>query len=237
MEHLAEMRARAVWCALVLGAGFGVGWYFQDTLFAILNRPLGGEYRVQTLAVTEPFFTTLTVAAHLALMVCLPAVLYHGYRFASPALQPAQRRGVRGLLCAAPFLFYAGVAFCYFLVLGPAVRFLLGMGEGSFDVAVRAREYYSFVASTLLATGAVFLSPLVLLGLARVGLLTTAQLRANRRVALAGVAIVAALLPTADIVSLVVEIVALTALFELSVLLVAFQERLARRREAAEAPQ
>lgn len=231
-DHLEELRWRLVLVGLTLAAGFGVAYWFREAIFGWLNRPLGGEFRIQTLAVTEPLFTSITVAAHAAVMAAFPVMLYHAYRYVAPALNPSQRRGIRSLLLVAPGLFYAGVAFCYWFVLGPAVRFLLGLGEGSFDVTVRAREYYGFVSTTLLAMGLVFLFPLLLLGLARLGLITAAMLRSNRKAAFVLVAIVAALLPTADPISLVVEMVPLLALFELSIVLVAVQERAARRRDA-----
>jgi sec-independent protein translocase protein TatC len=231
-EHLEELRWRLVVVGSTLIVLFGVAYWFRDLLFGVLNRPLGDDYPIQTLAVTEPLFASITVAAHTALAVSVPLLVYHVYRFVAPALEPPQRRGIRLLLLLTPGLFYAGVAFCYWFVLGPAVRFLLGLGEGSFEVTVRAREYYGFVSTTLLAMGLVFLFPLVLLGLARLGIISSDLLRSNRKVAFVLVAITAALLPTADPVSLVVEMVPLIALFELSIVLVRLQERSVRKRQA-----
>lgn len=229
VDHLEELRWRIVLCLSALVVGFVVAYAQRELLFQLLNRPLRGEFRIQTLSVTEPFFTSVTVAANAAFAAAFPALVWNCYRFLSPALDQWQRRRVRMLFAAAPVLFAAGVAFCYWFVLGPAVRFLLGLGAGSFDVAVRAQEYYSFVAMTLVGMGLVFLFPLLLVGLARIGILTSTMLRANRRLAFVGLAVVAAMLPTADPVSLIIEVLPLVALFELSIWLVALQERSASR--------
>jgi sec-independent protein translocase protein TatC len=104
----------------------------------------------------------------------------------------------------------------------------LGIGANSFDVTVRAQDYYSFAGMTLLGTGLSFLFPLVLMGLGRVGILQASTLSSNRRGALVAIAIIAALLPTGDPVSLIIEIVPLVALYELSILMLKWQERTAR---------
>lgn len=234
VDHLQELRWRVTLVFAVLIAAFAAAWAGSGWLFDTLQRPLNGDYRVQTLGVTEPFFTTVTVCAHVALLVTLPVVIYNLYRYASPALAASQRRQLAPLVALAPLLFAVGVAFSYFFVLGPATRFLLSMGDPSFDVAVRAQEYFSFVSTTLLGSGLVFLFPLVLVGAARLGILRAELLRKNRRVAFVLIAIGAAMLPTGDPVSLVIEILPLVALFELSILLVALQERALRKaREAA----
>lgn len=237
VEHLEELRWRLVSCLIVLVGGFIAAYAIADQLFTVLNRPLNGQFRVQTLAVTEPFFTTVSVAAKAAFILTFPVLVWNSYRYLSPALEPWQRRTLRPLVLAAPALFMIGVAFCYSFVLGPAVRFLLSLGAGSFDVAVRAQDYYGFVGTTLLAMGLVFQFPLVVVGLGRMGVLTAARLRSNRKVAVVLMVVVAALLPTADPVSLLIETLPLMALFELSILLVALQERAARRRQGADTEQ
>lgn len=233
-EHLGELRRRVIVVTAAFLSCFIAAYVLRDHLFALLNRPLGGRYEIQTLAVTEPFFASLTVAANAAFMVVVPLVAWHAWRFVAPAMAPAARRSTCSLVVLAPALFFSGVAFCYLFVLGPAVRFLLGLGEEGFNVTVRAQEYYAFVTMTMLGMGLAFLFPLVLLGLARVGLVTSERLRGNRRIALVLMVVVAALLPTADPVSLAVEVLPLLGLYELSVLLVRMQERATERREAAD---
>lgn len=233
VEHLDELRTRVLAAFGWLLVAFAACYWRRAELFALLDRPLDDRWPLQTLGVTEPFFTSLSVAAQAAFVLTTPALAWHAWRYVRPAIAPEARRTIALLLVAAPLLFSAGVAFGYFLVLGPAVRFLLGIGPDSIEVVVRASDYYSFVSMTLLAIGAAFCFPLVLLGLARLGVLPSERLRRGRRVAYALMVIVAALLPTADPVSLAIEIVPLVALYELSILGVRAQERLVERRAAA----
>lgn len=232
VDHLTELRARVLVVTGFLLVAFAACYWQREWLFGMLDAPLAGRFPVQTLGVTEPFFTSLSISAQAAFVLVTPVIAWHCWRFVRPAVRPEARRTIAVLLLVAPLMFCAGVAFGYLLVLGPAIQFLLGIGPDSFDVVVRANEYYSFVATTLLAIGAVFCFPLVLLGLGRVGILTSARLRGSRRIAYALMVVLAALLPTADPVSLVIEILPLLALYELSVVAVRLQERALTRRTA-----
>ncbi len=104
-----------------------------------------------TLGLSEPFSTTVTVAAIFALILSLPVLLVQAYNFLMPAVDPSVRRRTRPLLVAIPGLFLAGVAFGYFVVLPAAVHFLQNFNSGQFDVLVQASLYYSFAAKLLLA--------------------------------------------------------------------------------------
>lgn len=232
-DHLEELRWRIITTAAFLVAVFGVCWWRADELFALATRPLGDRYELTTLGVTEPFFATLTMCAVVAGLATFPVGLFQAWRYVRPALDPAQRRAILPVVLAAPGLLAAGAAFAYLVVLGPATRFLLGMGENRFDVAVRAQDYYSFLSTTILGCALAFQLPLVLVGLARVGILSAERLRSNRRLAYVGIAVLAALLPTADPVSLILEMLPLLALFELSILLVARTEKRLPSEEAA----
>jgi sec-independent protein translocase protein TatC len=235
VDHLGELRTRLLWCVGFLVVAFAACYWQRTLVFALLDRPLDGRWPLQTLAVTEPFFTALSVSAQAALVLVLPVVAWHAWRFVRPAIDVDARRTIRTLLIVAPLLFAGGVAFAYSFVLGPAVRFLLGIAPETVNVVVRASDYYHFVTTILLAMGAAFCFPLVLLGLARVGILTVERMRSSRRIAYAIMVVLAAMLPTGDPVSLVLEIVPLVLLYEASVLAVAVQQRALRRaRDEAE---
>jgi sec-independent protein translocase protein TatC len=171
-----------------------------------------------TLGVGEPFTTTITVSLYFALIVALPLILYEIYGFVLPALKPSERRAATPLLMAVPFLFAAGVAFGYFVVLPAAVRFFVNFNSSEFNVLVQASTFYSFASTVLLAMGVVFQIPVVILGATRLGLVTPRQLRRARRYALLACATVAAFLP-GDAVTLVLETVPLYVLYEASILL------------------
>jgi sec-independent protein translocase protein TatC len=131
-----------------------------------------------------------------------------------------------------PFLFIGGVVFCYFVVLPPATDFLLSFNSSEFNTEVRARDYYSFSTMTMLAMGIGFQVPIGIIALTRMKIVTVEQLRHNRRYAILGIAVLAALLPTIDPITMLLEMIPLVILYELSILLAAW---LGRADEAAEA--
>jgi len=178
-----------------------------------------------TLGLGEPFSTSVTVAFAFALLLGLPFLLIQAWAFVAPAVAPAERRAVRPLLTVAPVLFAAGVAFAYFIVLPPAVRFLQGFNHGAFDALVQARDYYRFELVTMLALGAIFELPVILLALGRAGILSSAALRRCRRYAVVGLTILAALLPGTDPVTTLIEIVPLFVLYEAGIALLRLNER------------
>ena len=122
------------------------------------------------------------------------------------------------LLLLAPALFLAGVAFSYFVVMPAATSFLLNFNESQFNVQVRARDYYSFFSTTMIAGGLVFQMPLAIVAVTRLGIVSVDQLRANRRYAYLAIAVLAALLPGVDPITMLIEMVPLLGLYELSIL-------------------
>jgi len=171
-----------------------------------------------TIGVSEPFTTTLTVALSFALLFTLPFILYQAYSFVVPALTKEEKRQARPLLISVPFLFSAGVLFCYFVVLPPAVQFLQGFNSDSFDILVQARDYYRFELFALLGLGLLFQLPVVIVGLTKFGVTTPKQLRSNRRYALLLIAFVAMLLPGTDPITMILAMLPLLVLYEGSIL-------------------
>jgi sec-independent protein translocase protein TatC len=194
-----------------------------------LSAPPQGD-RPVTLGIGEPFTTTIGIALIFALILALPIVLYELYGFLLPAFSPQQQRIATPLMLAIPFLFVAGVMFGYFVVLPAAVRFFQNFNSGQFNVLVQASQYYHFAAVTLLAMGLVFQVPVGILAATRAGIVTTRQLRHNRRYAILACGAVAALLP-GDAVTLILETVPLYLLFEASLLIARIVDHRARRRE------
>jgi sec-independent protein translocase protein TatC len=184
-----------------------------------------GARKPITLGLGEPFSTSITVAFFFAMALGLPLLLWQAWAFVAPAVATPDRRAVRPLLALAPLLFAAGIAFGYFLVLPPAVRFLQGFNHGAFQAFVQARDYYHFELMTLLAIGAIFQLPVIMLILGRAGLVGSALLRAKRRYAIVGLAALAAALPGTDPVTTLIEMIPLFALYELSIVMLRISER------------
>src|SRR5215207_672177 len=195
--------------------------------------PRGSPRRPVTLGVGEPLTATLLVAGYAALLLTLPLLLYQLYAFVLPAFSPTERQVAVPLMFMVPFLFYAGVIFAYYLVLPAAVDFLQNFNDDSFDVLLQARDYYKFSVMVLAAMGALFQMPIVILAITRMGILTPKQLRQNRRYAILVIAIVAALLPGGDPVTMLLIMLPILVLYEGSILLAALLDRRDARRAAA----
>jgi sec-independent protein translocase protein TatC len=187
-----------------------------------------------TLGIGEPFSTTIGISFIFAMILSLPILLYELYGFLLPAFSPEQRRVTTPLMLAIPFLFVAGVLFGYFIVLPAAVRFFQNFNSGQFNVLVQASQYYHFAAVVLLAMGLVFQVPVGVLAATRAGIVTTRQLRHNRRYAILACGAVAAFLP-GDAITLLLETVPLYLLFEASVLLARIIEHRETRRAVRDA--
>ncbi len=172
-----------------------------------------------TLRVGEPFGTTLTVSLYFALLFSLPVILFQAYAFVLPAFSPHERRVALPLMWMVPVLFVVGVVFGYLVVLPPAVRFLQNFNSDEFNVLVQATDFYRFEVLALVGLGFLFQIPVGVLAATRLGIVTTRQLRRNRRYALLAIAVVAMLLPGTDPVTMLIAMAPLLLLYELSILL------------------
>ena len=112
-----------------------------------------------TLGVTEPFTQTISVAFYAALLLALPLILYQLYAFLIPAFTPGERKIALPIMLLVPFLFLAGLAFGYFVVLERAIAFLQNFNDDNFDILVQASTYYKFVILFLGAIGLLFQIP------------------------------------------------------------------------------
>ncbi|HKF82475.1 MAG TPA: twin-arginine translocase subunit TatC [Solirubrobacterales bacterium] len=220
VEHLDELRSRLIVCIVVFGVALALCFWQNHLLLEIAQGPLPDDHdQLITFGVTEPFTTTLTVSAYGAVVLALPIVLWQLYAYVLPAFSETERRVVLPILLLFPFLFLAGIAFAYFVVMPAALNFLLDFNDGQFNIQLRARDYYSFFSMTEIACGLIFQLPLAIIAVTRLGIVRVEQLTENRRYAYLVIAIVAAALPGVDPVTMLIEMVPLLVLFELSILL------------------
>jgi Tat protein translocase TatC len=227
VDHLDELRSRLV----ISVAAFVVAWalttWQNDLVLEIMNSPLptdpGTREQIQpiTLGPAEGFTTTLMNAAYFALIIAAPVILYELYAFVLPAFSPRERRVATPLLVLVPVLFIAGVVFCYFVVLSPALHFLLNFNADEFNTQVRAKDYYSFVSLLMIAMGLGFQIPVGVLAACKIGITNAQKLRRNRRYAIVVIVVLASLLPTLDPVTLMLESLPFYLLYELSIVLAA----------------
>ena len=217
VEHLDELRSRLIFSGLAFVVAWGITAWQNHIVLEIVNAPLPNGIEPITLGPAEAFYTTLTNSAYAALLVSLPVILYQLYAFLLPAFSPTEKRVALPLLMLVPVLFIAGVVFCYFVVLTPALDFLLNFNADEFNTQVRARDYYSFVTLLMMAMGLGFQIPVALLAACKLGVTSPEKLRKGRRYAIVVIAVLASLLPTLDPVTLLLEMIPLIALYELSI--------------------
>ena len=180
VEHLEELRARLLISLAAVGVAFAFTYWFRATLIRWLQRPVPDRYELTTLSPAEPFMTSFTVALYAAIALTVPVLVWQTWAFLGPAFEEQSQRVVVRLIAAATFLLFCGMAFAYFVVLPSAIGFLLDFDSELYATQLRAREYFSFAALTILALGLMFELPIFVLGLVRLGVLNAAKLRRNR---------------------------------------------------------
>ncbi len=235
VEHLDELRGRLTVSVAAFVVALGLCFWQNHLILDLLNAPLPGNREPVTFGVSEPFMTTLTVSAYAAILLALPVILYEAYAFVLPAFSPGQRRVALPLLLMVPVLFVAGVVFSYTVVLPSALKFLVNFNDSQFNIQIRARDYYGFVAMTLGALGLLFQIPVGVLAATKLGLTTPQKMRRSRRHAVVGIAVIAMLLPGTDPVTMLISMVPLVVLYELSIILAAVAGKPAAGREPAAA--
>jgi sec-independent protein translocase protein TatC len=225
VEHLDELRTRLIIGLVAVVPAFVVAFAFHEEIIEWLKGPLPDDIELVTLGVTEPLSTSVSVSLIVAIALALPVLLWQIWAFLAPAVEPHFQRVVVVFVVIATALFACGVAFMYYVVLPQALDFLTSYDAELYNTQVRASYYYNFVALLLLGGGLAFLLPIFVLALVRLRVLTTDRLRRNRRIAFVVLLIFAALLPTADPVSLAFEVIPLVLLYEASIWVAVFMER------------
>jgi sec-independent protein translocase protein TatC len=175
----------------------------------------------------------MVISLWVGLALAFPVVLWQLWAFMAPAFQEHTQRMLVGFVLFATVLLCGGLVFGYFIALPAAVHFLTNYDSSLYNTQIRAKDYYSFVLLVLAAVGVVFELPIFILAMVRIGILTTAKLRRNRRIGYVVVAAVAVALPGVDPVTTMLEMIPLMILFELSIWLSVLFERRWRADEAA----
>jgi sec-independent protein translocase protein TatC len=232
-EHLEELRVRLFVMLGAIALGAIVAYIFHTHLLDWLNRPLPANHKPPvTLGVTEPFTITITVSIYAGFVLALPVILWQLWLYFAPAFDPASERRVLVLSACAVLLAGAGVAFGYWILLPRAVHFLTNYDDAQFRQLVRASSYYSFVVTVLVGVVLVFQTPLIVLGLVSLGVLSSRTLRKQRRMGYLITAAIALALPGPDPVTTFLELLPMWLLFEVSIWLAVLFER----RQAKAAP-
>jgi sec-independent protein translocase protein TatC len=232
VEHLTELRTRVIISLVTVVAWFVVAFVFRHTVIDWLSRPLDGRKPI-TLSPAEPLMTSFNISLWAALALSLPVIAWQAWAFLAPAFQPRSQRTVVQLTVVATLLLALGMAFAYWVVLPTSINFLLNFDDSLYNVQIRAREYYGFAAVMIFTVGLLFEMPIFIVGLVRLGILTTDTLRRNRRIGYGLCVVAAVLLPGVDFVSMILQTLPIIALFEISIWASVIAERRAAAAELA----
>ena len=240
-EHLGELRRRVLICALAIVVGTGASFAFFDEIIAFLVRPSGLETgkggQLIITEVTEFLTTAFKVSVLSGFVLALPIIIYQVIMFVAPALTPKERRLLFGFLPLVLVAFVSGMAFAYFVLTPPALRFLLTFGEEVVTPFIRVSNIVNLMVRLLFWMGVAFETPLIMYLLAQLGIVSSRRLSRFRRVWVVLAFILGALItPTFDPVNQTLVALPLLALYEFGILLARLAERGRRKAETAVAP-
>ncbi|MDQ3880962.1 MAG: twin-arginine translocase subunit TatC [Chloroflexota bacterium] len=226
LEHLEELRRRLIVIAIAVLIAAIAGFVLSDAALDILRRPLPDNY--ETLYFTSvggAFAVKLKISLFLGIFLAVPVILYHVWRFVTPGLTAGERRLVWPFLGLGILLFLAGVGLGY-VIIPFALNFLLGFAEPGLQPLLTIEEYVGFVTTMMLVFGLVLEFPIVLMTLARVGILNHAFLAARRRWALLLMVVFAVIAtPGSDVLSPIILTSAMYLLYEATLLAIRFIRR------------
>ncbi len=226
VEHLEELRRRLIVIVIcVLGAAV-LGFFLSRTVLALLRDRLPANHReLIFLAPADALTAQLKIAGFLGIALAMPVILYQLWRFVGPGLTAGERRYVWPVIGAALLLFVSGVLIGY-LVIPYTLNFLLDFSQGVATPSLTIDGYVGFVTTMMLAFGLVLEFPIVLIGLARVGILNYRRIASRRRWALLGIVLFAIVLtPGGDPISPLILSGVMFLLFEGSLLIIRLFKR------------
>jgi sec-independent protein translocase protein TatC len=222
LEHLDELRRRLLVSILAVFVGFLGCWYFAKPLFAWLSRPLTqflpeGDKLAFT-GLVDPFMLYIKVALLAGIFVAAPVVLHQVWLFVAPGLYRNERRVAIPFILFTTVFFLLGGYFGYAVAFPMVCRFLLQVGA-DFKQVITVNEYFSLASKVILGLGLVFEMPVLILFLARIGVVTHGFLLRNFRYAVLLIFVIAAIItPTPDIATQSVFAVPMIVLYLLGVL-------------------
>lgn len=225
LEHLEELRQRLIKAIVALLIGIVAGTFLTPTVLRMLLIPLGGQ-ELKAISPTEAPAAYFKVATVIGVVLAMPIIVYHLFRFAQPGLMPRERRTLLLGVPAASLSFALGVVFAATVLLPTAIPFLQGFLKDIVRPDYTIEHYISFVGNIMLWTGLVFETPLVMTFLARLGIVTPQGFAKARRLVIVGAAIGAAIVtPTTDIVNMLLVLAPFILLYEVGILLARLAQR------------
>ena len=223
VTHLMELRDRLVRAMAGIGIAAAVLAMFPGPaeLYDLLAAPLvanlpAGATLIAT-SVISPFMVPLKILFMAAFLLALPVVLYQVWAFIAPGLYTHEKRLVMPLVISSTLLFFIGVAFCYFFVFGQVFKFIQSFAPKSITAAPDIEAYLSFVMTMFIAFGLAFEVPIVVIVLARMGLVSIEKLKAFRSYFIVLAFVIAAIVTPPDVVSQLALAIPMVILYEVGI--------------------
>jgi len=230
--HIVELRQRLTWSVIALVITTIIAFVFADKIFHFLIAPAGDIHLIYT-EMTEMFSAYMIVSLAGGFVLAMPFFVYHIVMFVSPALTRQEKKYVYIALPWITLMFAGGVAFGYFILLPPAMKFLITFGSDIATPQIKIGNYITLVTRLLVSIGAVFETPVIITFLARLGIVTPQWLAGKRKWAFIGAFLLAAIItPTMDPINQSLVAVPLVVLYEISIWL----SRIVYRRRSKAVP-
>lgn len=223
ISHLVELRDRLIRALVVVLAVFVALFNWSRDIYTLLAAPMlaalpeGGKMIATD--VVGAFFVPVKVTMMVAFLLALPYVLYQAWAFVAPGLYKHEKKLALPLLAASVLLFFVGMAFAYFIVFPAVFGFINAFAPEGVAVMTDIDKYLSFVLSTFLAFGVTFETPVVVIVLVRIGLVSVAKLKEVRPYVIVGAFIVGAIFTPPDVLSQFMLAVPMWLLYELGILM------------------
>lgn len=233
VDHLDEMRSRLLYSLVTVIIFTIAGFFLSDYLLNFINKPfIETGQKLNIFKLTGGFIIRLKASFVAGLMLGLPIILYHIWKYIAPAISKKDRRFSLIALVAAFFLFYAGMAFVFFILLPFAINMLLGFIGTEMLSTIGASDYMSFILMMSIAMGVLFELPIIVMILTRIGILTPAYLIQMRKYSIVIIWIIAAIITPQDILSQVLVAIPLMFLYEVSIVISRIMTVKKKKREA-----
>jgi len=233
MRHLRELRDRIVKSVIILIVTICISFVFTPQLIEILKAP-AGNVNLQAIELVEKLSVFVKVALASGFILAMPFLVYQLLSYISPALTKKERSYIYGIIPFVTIMFLVGVAFAYYIALPPALYFLLGFMPDVAETVPRISDYINVVTRIIIAIGCIFETPIIIMFLARMGLVTPQWLASKRRLWIVLAFIIAAIItPTFDPINQSIIALPLIVLLELSILLA----RIVYRKKKESAPE
>jgi sec-independent protein translocase protein TatC len=223
LDHLEELRKRIIKSIISVILLSIVAYVFSERLLEFLTRPIPEVY---FMAPTEAFSTRIKISLIAGIIVSLPVIFYHAWKFITPGLFEREIRLIIPAVLSSTIFFLIGASFCFWLVLPVGIKFLMGFGTEKLKPMIQIKDYISFVSYMVLAFGAVFELPVVSYFLGRMGVITSRTLEKGRKYAVVAILVLsAAITPSPDVFSQLMLAGPLYFLYEVSIVIVKLTQK------------